>query len=177
MTENKKTFHWRGWTTFVVTISFIVDTLSGIILYIAPPGRVEKWIQWKIWGLTKDQWAAVHTIFGYVLLIIVAIHLYYNWRIFISFLWSKAKNVLNLKRELALSVVACLLIFLGSIWSIPPFSTVMEIGDYFKGGVGEEPGENAGVTRGVQDAPGFCRQHQRAGGANNGDPQSPRLHL
>jgi len=42
----------------VVTISLIVDTLSGVILYIAPPGRVEKWIQWKVWGLTKNQWAA-----------------------------------------------------------------------------------------------------------------------
>ena len=35
-----KKFSWRGWTTFVTTISFIVDLLSGIILYIAPPGRV-----------------------------------------------------------------------------------------------------------------------------------------
>ena len=133
MTEQKKKFHWRGWTTFVVVISFVVDTLSGVILYIAPPGRVEKWIQWKIWGLTKDQWAAVHTIFGYVLLIIVAVHLYYNWRIFVHYLWTKAKKVLNLKRELALSVVVCLVIFLGSIWSIPPFSTVMDIGEHFKG--------------------------------------------
>ena len=33
--ERKKKFSWRGWTTFVVAISFIVDTLSGIILYIS----------------------------------------------------------------------------------------------------------------------------------------------
>ena len=134
MTAKKKTFHWRGWTTFVVTISFIVDTLSGIILYISPPGRIANWSNWKIWGLTKEQWGAVHTIFGYVLLFIVAAHLYFNWRIFVNFLWNKAKKVLNLKWELALSIVVCLVIFLGSIWNIFPFSTIMEIGEHIKQG-------------------------------------------
>jgi len=134
MTAKKKTFHWRGWTTFVVTIAFIVDALSGIILYIAPSGRVAHWTNWTIWGLTKDQWAAVHTIFGYVLLLIIVMHLYFNWKIFVNFLWSKAKKVVNLKWELALSFVVCLVIFFGSIWYIPPFSTVMAIGEHFKRG-------------------------------------------
>jgi len=134
MTAKKKTFHWRGWTTFVVTISFIVDTLSGIILYIAPPGRIANWTNWKIWGLTKEQWGAVHTIFGYVLLLIVVAHLYFNWRLFVSFLWNKARKVLNLKWELALSIVVCLVIFLGSVWNISPFSTIMGIGEHFKQG-------------------------------------------
>ena len=134
MAENRLAFHWRGWTTFVVFISFILDTLSGIILYIAPHGRVANWTGWSIWGLSKDQWAAVHTIFGYVLLFIVAVHLYYNWKLFLSFLWSKAKRALNMKRELVLAAVVCLVVFLGSIWSIPPFSTTMEIGEHFKEG-------------------------------------------
>ncbi len=132
MAEKKKGFHWRGWTTFVVTLSFVIDTVSGIILYIAPPGRVAHWTNWKIWGLTKDQWAAVHTIFGFVLLVIVALHLYYNWKIFIAFLWNTMKKALHLKRELALSIAVCLVLFLGSIWSIPPFGTIMDIGEKFK---------------------------------------------
>ena len=132
MAEKKKRFHWRGWTTFVVTLSFIIDTVSGIILYIAPPGRVAHWTNWKIWGLTKDQWAAVHTIFGFVLLVIVALHLYYNWKVFTAFLWSTARKALHLKRELALSIAVCLIIFLGSIWNIPPFDTIMDIGEQFK---------------------------------------------
>ena len=101
--RKKKRFSWRGWTTFVVTISFIVDTLSGIILYIAPPGRVANWSNWKIWGLSKGEWGAIHTIFGYVLLIIVGIHLYYNWKMFWNFVWSKIRKALNLKWEMALS--------------------------------------------------------------------------
>ncbi|MCK4782139.1 MAG: DUF4405 domain-containing protein, partial [Desulfobacteraceae bacterium] len=62
MAKNRKRFNWRGWTTFVVTISFVVDTISGIILYVAPPGRIANWTNWTIWGLNKEEWAAIHTI-------------------------------------------------------------------------------------------------------------------
>ena len=82
MSDRKKKFSWRGWTTFVVTISFIVDIISGVVLYIAPPGRIAHWTNWTVWGFDKEEWGAIHTIFGYVLLIIVGIHLYYNWKIF-----------------------------------------------------------------------------------------------
>ena len=132
MKEKRKGFSWRGWTTFVVTISFVVDTVSGIILYIAPPGRIANWTNWRIWGLDKEDWGAIHTIFGYVLLIIVALHLYYNWKIFLNFIWNKIKKAINLRWELLFATIICLLIFLGTLWHIPPFSSTMELGDYFK---------------------------------------------
>ena len=132
MAKEKKNFSWRGWTTFVVTISFIVDTLSGIILYIAPPGRIANWTNWRIWGLDKEDWGAIHTIFGYVLLIIVALHLYYNWKIFLNFIWNKIKKAINLRWEMLFAIVVSLFIFLGTLWNIPPFSSTMELGDYFK---------------------------------------------
>ena len=132
MSDKKKKFSWRGWTTFVVTISFIVDTISGVILYIAPPGRIAHWTNWTVWGLDKEEWGAIHTIFGYVLLIIVGIHLYYNWKIFWNFIWSKVRKALNLKWELITATVLCLFLFLGTLWNIPPFSSTMDLGEHFK---------------------------------------------
>jgi hypothetical protein len=132
MTDKKKNFSWRGWTTFVTTLSFIVDTLSGIILYIAPPGRIANWTNWNVWGLSREQWVAIHTIFGYVVLFIVAIHLYYNWKMFWNFVWSKIRKALNLKWEMVWATLLCLFIFLGTLWNIPPFSSTMELGDFFK---------------------------------------------
>ena len=132
MSDKKKKFSWRGWTTFVVTISFIVDTISGVILYIAPPGRIAHWTNWTVWGLDKEEWGAIHTIFGYVLLIIVGIHLYYNWKIFWNFIWSKVRKALNLKLELITATVLCLFLFLGALWNIPPFSSTMDLGEHFK---------------------------------------------
>jgi hypothetical protein len=132
MADQKKTFHWRGWTTFLLTISFIVDTLSGIILYIAPPGRIAHWTHWTVWGLDKEQWEAIHTIFGYVLLIIAGIHVYYNWKMFMNFIWSKIQKALHLKWELVAAIAVSLMIFLGTIWALPPFSTTMDLGERFK---------------------------------------------
>ncbi|MBW2307212.1 MAG: DUF4405 domain-containing protein [Deltaproteobacteria bacterium] len=128
----KKTFNWRGWTTFVVTISFIVDTISGIILYIAPPGRIANWTNWTVWGLDKEEWGAIHTIFGYLLLIIIVLHLYYNWKIFINFLWDKIRKALNLRRELTAATMISVIVFFGSLWNLPPFGTIMDIGEAIK---------------------------------------------
>lgn len=132
MADQKKAFQWRGWTTFVLTIAFVVDTISGIILYIAPPGRIAHWTHWTVWGLDKEQWGAIHTVFGYVLLIIAGIHIYYNWKMFTYFIWSKIRKALNLKWELVAAAVLSLVIFLGTIWDIPPFSTTMNLGERFK---------------------------------------------
>lgn len=132
MSGKKSKFNWRGWTAFVVIISFIIDTISGIILYIAPPGRIANWTYWTVWGLSKEAWGAIHTIFGYVLLIIVAIHLYYNWKIFLNYIWSKIRKALNLKWELITAALVCVFIFMGTLWEIPPFSSTMDLGEYFK---------------------------------------------
>ena len=132
MADKQIRFSWRGWTTFVITISFIVDTISGIILYIAPHGRIANWTGWTIWGLDKDAWAAIHTIFGYLLLIIAGVHLYYNWKMFMHFIWSKIRKALNLRWELITATLLCLFVFLGTIWNIPPFSTTMSVGESLK---------------------------------------------
>ena len=132
MTEKQQIFSWRGWTTFVITISFIVDTISGIILYIAPPGRIANWTNWTVWGLNREEWAAIHTIFGYLLLIIAGVHLYYNWKMFMHFIWSKIRKALNLRWELISATLLCLFVFLGTLWDIPPFSTTMNVGETLK---------------------------------------------
>lgn len=116
----------------MLTISFIVDTVSGIILYIAPPGRIAHWTNWAVWGIDKEEWAAIHTVFGYLLLIVVGVHLWYNWKRFMNFIWSTIRKALNLKWELLAATVVSLLIFLGTIWDIPPFSTTMNLGERFK---------------------------------------------
>jgi len=118
--NKKKRFNWRGWTTFVVIISFIVDTISGIILYIAPHGRVANWTSWNVWGIHKEEWAAIHTIFGYILLIIVGIHLCYNWKMFMNFVWSKIRKAMNLKWELSAAILINLFLFVAILWNIPP---------------------------------------------------------
>jgi hypothetical protein len=129
MVNEKKAFKLIGMTTFLVSISFIVDTVSGVILYVAPPERIAHWTDWTCWGFDKEEWIAIHAIFGYLLLVIVGLHLYYNWRTFTLFLWDEVHGALNLKWELGVATLISLAVFLGTLWNLPPFSTTMNLGE------------------------------------------------
>jgi hypothetical protein len=39
----KKKINWRSFTSIYMGFSFILMALTGIVLYIAPPGRVAYW--------------------------------------------------------------------------------------------------------------------------------------
>ena len=125
-------FKTRGFVSFTLTLSFIILSLSGIVLYIMPHGRVAYWINWKIAGLSKDDWDAVHTIIGFAFMLTAAVHFYLNWTAFMSYLKSKVQKGIQLKKELAVSVIFSGIIIVGTLWDIPPFSTVMDIGESIK---------------------------------------------
>lgn len=112
--------------------SFVLETVSGLVLYIVPPGRIAHWTNWKLWGYTKEEWAAIHTIFGYVFLIFALVHIYYNWKPILNYIRSKVKAGLRMRAELAVSLLITLVVFVATVVSLPPFSTVMDIGESFK---------------------------------------------
>ncbi len=129
---SQRKWHNRGFVSFFITLSFIGVVSSGIILYIVPPGRIAYWTNWKLLGLTKSQWESLHTNLGYAFIILSIFHIYYNWRALYNYVYRKAKHAFYLKKELAAAVILNLIIIIGSALNIPPFKTVMDIGDYFK---------------------------------------------
>ena len=128
----KKRFNWRGMATFLLFLGMLVEIITGIILYITPPGSFAHWTNWTLWGLSKEEWGAVHTIFGYLLLIIIGLHLYYNWKVLVHFAYSKIQKAINLKLELVISSVITIFVFVGTLLYFPPFSTVMNFGEKTK---------------------------------------------
>lgn len=125
-------FKFRAFTALIVLWSFIIENLSGVILYIVPPGRIAHWTNWKLWGFTKEQWAALHTIFGYIFLIFAAIHIYYNWKAIMNYIKRKIKAGVRMRMELAVASILTILVFVATAISIPPFSSVMNLGEKFK---------------------------------------------
>ncbi len=125
----KPKFKFRAFTALVILWSFIIENVTGIVLYIVPPGRIAHWTNWKLWGFTKEQWAAMHTIFGYIFLIFAVIHIYYNWKAILKYIKQKIKAGLRMRMELGISLILTILVFVATILSIPPFSTVMDFGE------------------------------------------------
>ncbi len=132
MTEKKKQFKIRAFTAMMMLWSFVLESISGIVLYFVPPGRVANWTNWKLWGLTKHDWAAVHTILGYVFLIFALLHIYFNWKPILSYIKRKIHGSLRMRTEMTVSVVVTLLITVLTIASIPPFSSIMDLGESLK---------------------------------------------
>lgn len=109
--------------------SFLMMTVTGIVLYIAPPGRVAFWSNWFFIGLSKTQWQSVHTVFSFLFVISGIFHIIFNWRPLISYLRQKARESLKIRREFVFSTIAVIIIFAGVYADAPPFNYVMDFGE------------------------------------------------
>ncbi|MBN1517596.1 DUF4405 domain-containing protein [Candidatus Sumerlaeota bacterium] len=125
-----KSFHWRGLTSFIVTLGFLLMAVTGIALYLSPQGRVARWTNWRLVGLDREQWIAVHMIAGILFIIAAGFHLYFNWGIFIRYIRTKAGFNLKLEMALALAIVA--IVVAGTLWELPPFKYVPDASDRIK---------------------------------------------
>lgn len=128
----KKNFNWRGFTSLYITLSFIIMAISGIILYFAPPGRIANWSYWRFLGLLKSQWQAIHTIFTFLFIIATGFHLFFNWKPFIAYLKTKFESNVKLRKELLVSALFVVIIFVMTIYDFVPFKNVMDLGENLK---------------------------------------------
>jgi hypothetical protein len=133
MTSGKhQPFYWRAFVTFYVVISFVIIVSSGLVLYIAPPGRISNWSEWTFVSITKANWQAVHTIFTFLFVVAAAFHIYFNWRVIVAYLKTKLGEGIRRRRELALSSAVVFTVLVLTIGGVPPFETVMTVGETLK---------------------------------------------
>ncbi|MBV5303636.1 MAG: DUF4405 domain-containing protein [Chlorobium sp.] len=126
----KRSFSWRVFISFGLCIALVMMLLSGVILYISPPGRVANWTDWRMIGLSKTGWQHQHIVFGFAFVLLSLFHLFLiNWHAFFSYL--KAKSTQGLKSPAELMAITIFSLFLGAgtFFGIQPFSAVIEFGD------------------------------------------------
>lgn len=126
---NKK-FSWRAFISFGLTYAILILLLSGIMLYVSPPGRYAHWVNWTLWGFTKEGWQGIHIIFSFGFVLLSILHLVWiNWKAFVSYIKSKKANGFNKKRELISSTLFIIVFFFGTIYAVPPFKNVLDLGE------------------------------------------------
>lgn len=128
----KKKFSFRAFISLYIVISFLIMTLSGIILFLSPPGRVANWTNWKYFGLLKSEWQAVHTIFTFIFVIAILFHIFFNWRSILAYLKTKIDSKLKPRKEIILAIIVSALIFILTLNKVVPFSSVMAFGESLK---------------------------------------------
>ena len=128
----RHTWKWRSLVSFSLLFASLAMLVSGIVLFIAPIGRVAHSADWRLLGLDKGQWEAVHTIFGYVGAILGLVHLTLNWKPLLGYLRDRTRRVYRLRAELAVALLLTIAVGVGSALSLPPFGTVMDWGESLK---------------------------------------------
>lgn len=123
-------FVWRKYVSVGLALSFMMIVISGSVLYIAPPGRIARWINWGVLGLNRAEWETQHTLFSYLFIIFGVIHLFsMNWKAFISYFTNGIANKIRSKKESLLALVTVVLIFLFTLYKVPPVISVMTLGN------------------------------------------------
>jgi hypothetical protein len=134
----------RSFVSVLLMFSFGILLFTGIILFITPPGRVAHWTGWKMLGLGKEQWGAVHICFSICVIIASILHLYLNIKPMLNYFKSRATKKFTFRLDWFAAVMLCVAIFAGAVAAIPPFSSIMAINKDIKFSW-EKPSEKAPI--------------------------------
>lgn len=119
-------------TSLTMMLTMIVMTYTGIILFITPPGRIAHWSQWKLLGMTKEQYGAVHSTFMVLFIIATILHVYYNWKPLTSYMKNKAKQMIVFTKEMVVAVILTVFFLMGALYEFTPFSNFLNFGSDVK---------------------------------------------
>ncbi len=74
----------RAITSSLLIFLIIVVTFSGIGLHLAPAGRIARDFEWNFLGIDKEMLENLHTVSGFAMSIVVALHLVLNYKMYIN---------------------------------------------------------------------------------------------
>ena len=122
----------RRVTSLTITFSFIIMSYTGILLFIAPKGRVANWINWELFGLDKTQYTNLHVTFMVLFLVGMVFHIYLNWCPLMCYLKNKSRQFSLLTKEFVFAVVINALFVVGTLSYWAPFDQFLDFEDDVK---------------------------------------------
>lgn len=130
----KKTNNWhgRGFTSLLTLSGFIIMSITGLVLYIVPQGRIAYWVHWTFLGMSKEDWGNIHIIASLLFIGTGIFHIYYNWKTLMRYFYNKSRQAFIMKRELFVTIGVTLLLVFSSLFSIPPVSYLLDLNTFIK---------------------------------------------
>jgi hypothetical protein len=130
--EHKPRFAWRSLTSVLIATAFIVLVLSGIILFVSPPGRIANWTNWTILGLRKHEWIGLHVCFSALFLLVTVFHLIFNWRPMLNNFRDRLSRRVGFRWEWLVALAICGGVWIGTRAGVPPFSSLLAFSERVK---------------------------------------------
>jgi len=122
----------RRVTSLSITFSFLIMSYTGILLFIAPKGRVANWINWELFGLDKTQYTNLHVTFMVLFLVGMIFHIYLNWCPLMCYLKNKSRQFSLLTKEFIFAIAINALFVVGTLYYWAPFEQFLDFEDDVK---------------------------------------------
>lgn len=143
-TRSRQRFALRAMTSVLITCSSVMLLFSGIVLFLAPPGRIANWNGWNVLGIGKHDWGGLHVWFAVLFLAAAVLHVFYNWRVLVAYFKHRHTRRLAFRLEWAVALLLCIGVFAGTRAGVVPFSSLLKLG----GCGGESEGGGGGRSGG-----------------------------
>ncbi len=152
-------FQFRAFISLLTGVSFVVMSVSGILLYIAPSGRRAAEMDWSVWALSRAQWTALHLSFSTLFVIASLAHVWLNRKPLLEYLTLKIRAARRLRWEWLAVVLLAALTAWGTLRPFEPFTTLLDQRDRFRrpeSAKDNSPAETVGMRQVTLEA--YCRQ-------------------
>lgn len=131
----------RKITSMTMLVTLVVLIFNSVVLYVVPEGRVAYWAGWEFIGLSKGQWSEQHITVGLLFVIAGLLHTWLNWTPIKNYMKNKAKEFRLFTTSFNIAVILTAVVIVGTLYSVPPFSTVIQFGEHFKDEAAKTYGE------------------------------------
>ncbi len=142
MAKKQTLFRFRPFVSLLTGFSFLGVALTGIVLFITPPGRIANWTGWTVWGLTKHQWSALHLGFSTVFIVACVLHIWLNFKPLVSYFTGKVHAARRLRLEWIAALLVCGVVYWGSVMPFIPFSSLQDLNERLKNSWSSQPEEH-----------------------------------
>lgn len=132
MEHNENRWNLRGLTSLLTLAGFLIMSVTGLVLYMVPHGRIAYWTNWTFLLLTKTNWGDIHILSSILFIIAGGFHTYFNWKPLMNYLRDRSRGGVKLKKEIAISVAAMVIITLSGIYKLPPLSYLIHLNETIK---------------------------------------------
>ena len=133
-TPPTRRFKWRAFVSVTTALSFLAMSVTGIVLFVTPPGRFAHWTGWTIFALTKDQWGGLHIWFSLIFVVAALVHLYLNWRSFLNYFRNRVRTAFAVRMEWMVALLLCGVVGWATLANVKPFSSLLAWNETIKHG-------------------------------------------
>ena len=122
----------RRFISLSLLFSFFIMSYTGIILFLAPKGRIANATNWELFGLNKTEFSALHVTFMLLFLVGILFHIYLNYKLLLSYFKNRLKEFSLFTKEFMLAFGITLVFFVGTLYDWVPFSTFLDFQERLK---------------------------------------------